>query len=215
MIPPILKQDIKQNTISELTLSELQSLKDAILSLQVLDVDNVHPTFLPWLAWWFRAEDWDANLSVSHQRRIVKSALILYKYKGTQWAIIHAISLLDFKSSILEWHEQASLAPNGTFKVFIDTEDKEHVIDSHMQKKIANAIERNKRGSQHWSIDYETNSVANINIGSYTTSISEITIGPPIPKYTNNMYISSYSIIDLHVTIGPKLDDLPIINNEF
>ncbi|MGR5240205.1 phage tail protein I [Photobacterium damselae] len=203
MIPPILKQDIKQRTIGELTRTELQSLKDAILSLQILDVDNVHPTFLPWLAWWFRADEWNDEWPVDHQRQVVKSALILFRYKGTQWAVLRAVSLLDFEASIVEWHEMRPRGTNGTFKLLIPINTGQSEITSNTQLSIKNSVERNKRGSQHWSVNYINDADLKIYVGAYKSAIYDITISskPPNPDVIGKIkvtpYVTTYDNIEI------------------
>ncbi|WP_253910222.1 hypothetical protein [Vibrio aestuarianus] len=46
MLPKILKQDIRLRTLSRLTTEEMNELRSAIKGLQVLDVDNVHESYL-------------------------------------------------------------------------------------------------------------------------------------------------------------------------
>ena len=179
MIPPILKQDIRQRTISQLSQQEMQSLKSAILSLQILDIDHVHESFLPWLAWWFRTEQWDDSWPIEQQRAAVKESLILFRYKGTPWAVQRAIKLNGFDSDLIEWHEQVPVGINGTFKVRVPVV---RSVTTQIQAAIARAIERNKRGSQHWSIDYHHESSSITYVAAYQKQIIKMTIGPkPLP----------------------------------
>ncbi|HIF9333089.1 TPA: phage tail protein I [Photobacterium damselae] len=206
MIPPILKQDLRQRTISELSRSEMQSLKNAILSLQILDVDHVHETFLPWLAWWFRAEQWDDTWPLDQKRAAVKEALILFRYKGTPWAVIRAIELNGFDSDLIEWHEQVPVGINGTFKMILPVPRiSGRSVGIIVQTAIRNAIERNKRGSQHWTIEYQIKIKDPIYIAAYKKSIYEITIGPrpPNPNVTAHVciapYITTYENIEIRL----------------
>ncbi|UJZ95061.1 phage tail protein I [Photobacterium damselae subsp. damselae] len=193
MIPQILKQDLRQRTISELSRSEMQSLKNAILSLQILDVDHVHETFLPWLAWWFRAEQWDNTWPIEHKRTAVKEALILFRYKGTPWAVIRAIELHGFDSELIEWHEQVPVGINGTFKIIVPIIAKNaRSITASIQNSIKNAIDSNKRGSQHWSIEYTSKMTETVYIGAYQKQIYKIKIGPkPINPSVNTLIIAA------------------------
>lgn len=203
MIPPILKQDIRQRTISQLSQQEMQSLKSAILSLQILDIDHVHESFLPWLAWWFRTEQWDDSWPIEQRRAAVKESLILFRYKGTPWAVQRAIKLNGFDSELIEWHEQVPVGLNGTFKIEIQIANAQIAIGGKLQNAISKAIERNKRGSQHWSIEYQTNDDSDIYVGIYKTSIYEITIGPkpPQPDVYGAAYIAAYVTTYDHVEI--------------
>ncbi|WP_231893325.1 phage tail protein I [Vibrio scophthalmi] len=150
MLPLILKTNLRQRAISDLTREELQSLKMAIGQLQILDVDQVHESFLPWLAWQWRAEFWDDSWPIEKRRTVVKEALLLFRYKGTPWAISRAMSQLNFDTTVLEWH-QIPEGINGTFSIFLtQTEDRGLTQKDYID--IVNGVERNKRGSQHWKM---------------------------------------------------------------
>ncbi|EGU31580.1 bacteriophage tail protein I [Vibrio ichthyoenteri ATCC 700023] len=150
MLPLILKTNLRQRAISDLTKEELQSLKKAIGQLQILDIDQVHDSFLPWLAWQWRAEFWDDSWPIEKRRAVVKEALLLFRYKGTPWAISRAMSLLNFDASVLEWH-QIPEGINGTFSIFL-TQTENRGLTQKDYTDIVNGVERNKRGSQHWKM---------------------------------------------------------------
>ncbi|WP_244882271.1 phage tail protein I [Vibrio scophthalmi] len=150
MLPLILKTNLRQRAISDLTREELQSLKMAIGQLQILDIDQVHDSFLPWLAWQWRAEFWDDSWPIEKRRSVVKEALLLFRYKGTPWAISRAMSLLNFDASVLEWH-QIPEGINGTFSIFL-TQTEDRGLTQKDYTDIVNGVERNKRGSQHWKM---------------------------------------------------------------
>lgn len=150
MLPLILKTNLRQRAISDLTKEELQSLKMAIGQLQILDIDQVHDSFLPWLAWQWRAEFWDDSWPIEKRRAVVKEALLLFRYKGTPWAISRAMSLLNFDASVLEWH-QIPEGINGTFSIFL-TQTEDRGLTQKDYTDIVNGVERNKRGSQHWKM---------------------------------------------------------------
>ncbi|EIA0803417.1 phage tail protein I [Vibrio vulnificus] len=185
MLPLILKTNLRQRAISELTKQEMQSLRKAILSLQILDIDHVHESFLPWLAWWFRAEQWDDSWSIDQKRASVKEALVLFRYKGTAWAVERAIKLNGFDSTVIPWHTQSPMGTNGTFTVNVPVNNVTRSVDNVLQTSISNAIEKNKRGSQHWEIHYE-NTLSNIvYTAGYCKSIFALKVGPKIDPISN------------------------------
>ncbi|MBE8578727.1 phage tail protein I [Vibrio sp. OPT18] len=182
MLPLILKTNLRQRAISDLTMQELGQLKSAIQSLQILDIDSVHESFLPWLAWQWRAEFWDDSWPIEKRRAVVKEALLLFRYKGTAWAVERAITHIGFDSKVIQWHEQNPTSVNGTFTVSLPVNKISHLIDKPLQNTIASAIERNKRGSQHWDVRFEVNDEVSIYLGAYKTAIHSITIGPKPPQ---------------------------------
>lgn len=182
MLPLILQTDIRQRTISQLTTDELQSLKQAIMGLQIIDVDNVHESFLPWLAWQWRAEFWSDDWPISQRRAVVKEALLMFRYKGTPWAVLRSLELNGFKADIVEWYEQAQMGVNGTFKVRIPALSLQRDITGKLQTMVSNSINKNKRGSQHWDVEYQGNINGKTYDGGYQENIYHTSIGPkPLP----------------------------------
>lgn len=47
---------------------------------------------LPWLAWAFSVDEWDAKWSEEHQRETIRNAITVHRHKGTVWSIKKAIS---------------------------------------------------------------------------------------------------------------------------
>ena len=182
MLPLILKTDIRQRTISQLTTDELQSLKQAIMSLQIIDVDNVHESFLPWLAWQWRAEFWGDDWSIEQRRAVVKEALLMFRYKGTPWAVLRSLDLNGFKAKLIEWHQQNPIGVNGTFKVTISMLPLQRDITDQMQSTVSKSINKNKRGSQHWDVEYQGDISSNAYIGGYQKNIYHARIGPKPPQ---------------------------------
>ncbi|MCX2788337.1 phage tail protein I [Vibrio sp. Sgm 5] len=203
MLPLILKTNLRQRAISELTKQEMQSLRKVILSLQILDIDHVHESFLPWLAWWFRAEQWDDSWSIEQKRAAVKEALVLFRYKGTAWAVERAIKLNGFDSTVIPWHTQSPIGTNGTFTVNVPVNNMARSVDNALQTTISNAIEKNKRGSQHWDIEYEINDEKPIYIGAYKAAVYDITIGPrpPQPNVYGEALAAPYITVYEHIEI--------------
>ncbi|MBE8578658.1 phage tail protein I [Vibrio sp. OPT18] len=203
MLPKILRSDARIRALDDLTTEELNALREAIKSLDVMDVDHVHESFLPWLAWWFRAEQWDDKWSIKQKRASVKDALVLFRFKGTTWAVERALNLSSLESEIILWHEKTPVAQNGTFTVSLPVNKISHLIDKPLQNTIASAIERNKRGSQHWDVRFEVNDEVSIYLGAYKTAIHSITIGPKPPQSNVNgcvkvaPYVTVYEDIEI------------------
>ncbi|WP_162618057.1 phage tail protein I [Shewanella halifaxensis] len=145
-----MQTNIRQLAISDLSNAVLNELKTAINGLQILDIDNVHESFLPWLAWWFRAEQWSDSWPIAQQRTAVKGALSLFRYKGTPWAISRAVELIGFTSNIVEYHEQIPCGENGTFLLQIMQ------VDSSLTQtdliNIRAAVDSSKRASAHYTM---------------------------------------------------------------
>ncbi len=140
MLPLILQTDIRQRTISQLTTDELQSLKQAIAGLQIIDVDNVHESFLPWLAWQWRAEFWSDDWPIEKRRAVVKESLLMFRYKGTPWAVLRSLELNGFEAQLIEWHQQNPVAENGTFKIIVSDVPIGSDIDEQLQSTVKKVL---------------------------------------------------------------------------
>lgn len=150
MLPKILKQDIRLRTLSRLTTEEMNALRSEIRGLQVLDIDHVHESFLPWLAWWFRVDTWDDSWTLERKRKVVKNGLALYKYKGTIWAVERALELTGFAPELTVWHQMVPLGEKGTF--LVEATQEQGGLTQKDYENVVTLVESNKQGSQHWTM---------------------------------------------------------------
>lgn len=164
MLPKILRKDIRLRTLSTLTTEEFNSLRDVIVFVNIMDIENVHESFLPWLAWWFRVDAWDDEWSEERKRESIANALILKKYKGTIWAVERALELSMFDATVVPWYAMVPEGARGTFKVDAVKADGLRQKD---YSDCVNLIESNKQGSQHWTMNIKnTPSEASIFAGA-------------------------------------------------
>ncbi len=148
MLPKILFSDIRLATLSKLTTEEFDSLRSVIVNINIMDIDNVHASFLPWLAWWFRVDLWDDDWPEEQKREAVKNALELFRYKGTLWAVERALDIYGYNAEVLPWHMQVPEGERGTFTVNIIQPSRFY---SEQTSKAARLIESNKQASQTWT----------------------------------------------------------------
>ncbi|EKQ5899469.1 phage tail protein I [Vibrio parahaemolyticus] len=149
MLPKILKKDIRMQALYELTVEEFNSLRTVIKRLDIMDIYSVDASFLPWLAWWFRVDAWNDEWSEERQRESIANALILRKYKGTIWAVEHALELSLFEATVVPWYEMAPEGTRGTFRIDAVPSDSRSLTQSDYSTFIT-LTESNKQGSQHW-----------------------------------------------------------------
>ncbi len=150
MLPKVLRQDIRLRTLSTLTTEEFNTLRSVIKYVNIMDIDNVHESFLPWLAWWFRVDAWDDNWSDERKRESISSALILRKYKGTIWAVEHALELSLFDATVVPWYAMLPEGERGTFRIDAVPSDSRSLTQSDYATFIT-LTESNKQASQHWT----------------------------------------------------------------
>lgn len=151
MIPSVLRKSLEMRTLSDLTTAEMTALHNVLPGLHVRDIDNCDPSFLPWLAWEWRVDVWDDAWPVEQKREVVKNALLLFKYKGTPWAVKRALDLTGYTGEVIEWHQQTPEGPRGTFVIDVPTKGGKP-IDQTFYDQVFTLVESNKRGSQHWTL---------------------------------------------------------------
>ncbi len=150
MLPKVLRQDIRIRTLSTLTTEEFNSLRSVIKYVNIMDIDNVHESFLPWLAWWFRVDAWDDNWSDARKRESISSALILRKYKGTIWAVEHALELSLFDATVVPWYAMLPEGVRGTFRIDAMPSSSRGLTAQSDYDTFILLTESNKQASQHW-----------------------------------------------------------------
>jgi len=159
MLPKIFLKDLRLVTLSHIAREELESLRGAIRYLHMHDIDLVHPSFLPFLAYIYRVDRWDASWSLSHQRAVVKDALILFTLKGTIWAVERALGLSMYDSTVTPWHGMVPKGDKGTFRIEVFPSPTHTLFTAVNYQHIVALVESNKQGSQHWngSITHQVN----------------------------------------------------------
>ncbi|MDG2564429.1 phage tail protein I [Vibrio parahaemolyticus] len=149
MLPKIFLKDIRLMALSQIAKDELVGLRDAIYQLQLHDIDTVHESFLPFLAWIYRADEWSNEWPIERKRSVVKNALLLFQYKGTIWAVERALELSMFDASVVPWYAMNPVGTRGTFRIDAMPSDSRSLTQSDYATFIT-LTESNKQASQHW-----------------------------------------------------------------
>lgn len=68
---------------------------------------------LPWLAWAFSTDQWDAGWSDDEKRDAVADAIEQQRHKGTRWSLEQVLARFDDLLELVEWFEPTPrLAPH-------------------------------------------------------------------------------------------------------
>lgn len=86
----------------------------------VWNADDCPADLLPWLAWAFSVDFWDASWSDDQKRASIKTAVSVQRYKGTIGAVKQALAALGYAVTITEWFEQDPPGDPYTFDVNVD-----------------------------------------------------------------------------------------------
>lgn len=77
---------------------------------------------LPYLAWAFSVDVWDASWPAARKRRVIRRAINVHRHKGTRAAVEAALTSIDADTQIIEWWETAAQpgAEPSTFEIWLD-----------------------------------------------------------------------------------------------
>lgn len=143
--------------------------------LNISNIDTLPSDALPHLAEQYHItgeEGWMFCKTDEEKRALLKNAIKLHKYRGTKYAIISALEVLELKADIAEWFEY-----NGEpffFKVFIDLQTS---FESELESRIVNIINAHKN-VRSWleRLTIYLAHTAILPIVSYTLTSEEVTI---------------------------------------
>lgn len=174
LIPAVLKKKDSIKAVSQITREEFAELKTYIHKVKIMDIDNVLPQFLPFLAAWFRVEYWDSTWTIEQQREKVKNALAVFRYLGTPDAVEQTINFLSgiygYPLTLVEWFNMSPEGTRGTFEIDLDTGQQGFQLNDEFYSKLYSGVERNKRGSQHWGLRIKGSVSGSCYMGGYIFS---------------------------------------------
>jgi len=144
-----------QSTDVERALEHAVRLDDKAVPLEhIHNPLTCDPTFLPFLAWALSVDYWDDRWPLPLKRNVVAASWIVHRYKGTVFAVRHALAALEFNATVYEWFEYNG--PRGTFRVDVDLTDR-GVTDEEYRAALA-VVQNAKNTRSH--LDSLTLSIA-------------------------------------------------------
>lgn len=72
-----------------------------VLARELWNADDCPSSLLPWLAWAFGCDEWDAGWSDEAKRNTIRESIAVQRKKGSIWSIKRAIQLAGFGDSVL------------------------------------------------------------------------------------------------------------------
>jgi phage tail P2-like protein len=87
------------------------------------DPDTCPANLLPWLAWAFSVDKWDATWTEQQKRDAIKASVYIHRHKGTPAAMQAALDAMGYEMTAQEWHQ---MEPNGdpyTFGINVEILD--------------------------------------------------------------------------------------------
>ena len=147
---------------------------------QLIDPDLCPVDLLPYLAWAFSVDRWEANWSEAIKRQVIRSAYFVHAHKGTIGALRRVVEPLGYLIKVTEWWQENPPATPGTFKLDIGV--LESGITDEMYESLELLIDDAKPVSRHLTglaISLETR--GNLYIGAAAIDGETVTIYPYAP----------------------------------
>ena len=141
--------------------------------------DTCPAALLPYLAWAWSVDRWDANWGESTKRAVVSASQYVHKHKGTVGSIRRVVEPLGYLIRIVEWWKTGG--EPGTFRLDVG------VLDTGITEEMYNELERliadAKPCSRHLvglSINLDASGALPVAAASY--SGDELTVYPWTPE---------------------------------
>ncbi len=103
---------------------------------------------LPWLAWAWSVDEWDAGWPEEIKRRVIAAAPDVHRLKGTRAAVARALEAIGVFADIVEWWQKSPKGQPGTFSVTawvnVQLEAGGAVLTERVQQQVGNIIRRAK-----------------------------------------------------------------------
>lgn len=148
-----------------------ERVSDVPLPFSVLwDPAECPAELLPWLAWGFSVDRWDAAWPEARKRAAVAASIEIHRQKGTAAAVDAVLASFDQLLSLVEWHETTPRGAPHTFDVVLELVTAPNVAPGgdRARAAFAEAVIREvsavKRKSQHMRLVQQLRAEASIGI---------------------------------------------------
>ncbi|HAL68753.1 MAG TPA: phage tail protein I [Pseudomonas sp.] len=120
----------------------------------VADSARCPPNFLPWLAWAWKVEGWEAAYTDDQRRALIREAIPVHKTKGTVGAIRRVLKAVRVNADYKEWREIPNAAPY-TFQITAWANENRggegSIISPQLGERIRALVEATKNERSHYT----------------------------------------------------------------
>ena len=120
----------------------------------VADSARCPPNFLPWLAWAWKVEGWEAAYTDEQRRALIREAIPVHKTKGTVGAIRRVLKAVRVTADYKEWRDIPNAAPY-TFQVTAwaneNREGEGSIISPQLGERIRALVDATKNERSHYT----------------------------------------------------------------
>ncbi|UXY16725.1 phage tail protein I [Chitiniphilus purpureus] len=120
-----------------LTLAGAQALDRVPLPFRTLwNPDTCPAPLLPYLAWAFSVDRWDASWSEATKRQVIRDAFYVHQHKGTIGALRRVVEPFGYDLTVIEWWQMEPAGEPGTFALEVS------VLDEGISPELYAELER-------------------------------------------------------------------------
>ena len=138
ILPTSISRDRKVQEIADAVSKSIRGDNAHISPIAIYaGIEKASNSILQLLAWQFHADNYDASLTATEKRKVVKEAIGYHRYKGTIYAIDNAIRPLLPQGKVKEWFDYGGKPYH--FKIITRgrLENAEHV--KHLKRDVEDA----------------------------------------------------------------------------
>ncbi|TFW37612.1 phage tail protein I [Pseudomonas putida] len=120
----------------------------------VADSARCPANFLPWLAWSWKVEGWEAAYTDDQRRDLIHEAVPIHKTKGTVGAIRRVLKAVRVNADYKDWREIPNAAPY-TFQVTAWANDNRpgegSIISPQLEERLRALVDAAKNERSHYT----------------------------------------------------------------
>lgn len=153
-LPPIIANQHWVKVIDAVYRERQRKVLDAADKLHVYSgIDSASEELLDVLAVQFKVDWYDTGYPLETKRRVIKTALEVRCYCGTEWAVAKAISAIYPNARIEEWYDYGGTP--GYWRLVVDTTDEE--VPFYTARQVEQKLGYARRCTAHLErITYKT-----------------------------------------------------------
>lgn len=142
--------------------------------------DTCATQLLPWLAWAFGVDEWQASWSEQEKRDVIKSSLNVHRHKGTPGSLAKALAPLGYGVEVREWWQMIPLGEPYTFEVALVASGKSVTPESY-ERAERTAMQYKNLRSHLTRVSAITEQRMTIRLAATTASGDDCTVWPYSP----------------------------------
>ena len=121
----------------------LARIEDVPVSVDTLwDPWRCPADLLPWLAWAWSVDEWDADWPEEVKRRVIATSPEVHRLKGTRAAVERALKAIGVFAEIVEWWQKSPKGQPGTFSVTAWVNEQLYAGGAVLTERVQLAVKR-------------------------------------------------------------------------